>query len=96
MKAIVGSGISLSLLIAMRQTGARTLMGAKLDNISDDFNPSFCVENCIVYIILDPSHMIKKMRGAIDNNKKLLDAESRSYKWVSLLIELLGIILNME
>lgn len=57
-------------------------MGANLNVFTSDFNPSFNVGNSKIHIILDPSHMLKMMRGAIGNRKILYNSENKPIKWL--------------
>lgn len=86
-KAVIECGVVLKSITFdghKSNPGACTLMGANLNIFFNEFDPSFCIENAKINILLYPSHMIKMMRGAIGNKKILYDANDRAIKWVFL------------
>lgn len=66
--AVLKSGIHLTSITFdghRSNPGACTTMGANLDVFSPDFDPTIVVENTKINIILDPSHMMKMLRGSL-------------------------------
>lgn len=84
LKAVIDCGVEVT---SITFDGHRTnpalcgILGANLDVLSDLFNPSIVHEGTVMYIIFDPSHMIKLNRGAIARNM-LIDDERKPIKWV--------------
>lgn len=59
-------------------------LGANLNASSDEFQPYFpnpFDNSKIIYIIADPSHMLKLMRNLLGNHKILLDDNENKIKW---------------
>lgn len=85
MKEVIDCGVLLTSITFdghSSNPGVCEKMGANLDIFSDDFNPSFQIENSNIQIILDPSHMLKMMRGAIGNKNFLYNSEKKPIKWL--------------
>lgn len=85
LKSVISCGVILTSITFdghASNPGACRLMGANLDIFSDEFDPSLYIENTNIKIILDPSHMMKMLRGAIGNKKILYDAQKKPIKWV--------------
>lgn len=57
------------------------ILGANLKVSSDTFNPTVTVQNCELSVILDPSHMIKLVRGIISNQKVLYNSKGEKIEW---------------
>lgn len=84
MRAVIECGIYLTSITFdghASNPGACIALGANLDIFSNQFDPSFYINASKVHILLDPSHMIKMMRGAIGNRKILYDAENKPIRW---------------
>lgn len=85
MKTVIGCGVLLTSITFdghRSNPGVCAMMGANLAVFSNEFDPSFNIGENKIQIILDPSHMIKLLRGAIGNKKNLYDAQKRPIKWV--------------
>lgn len=85
MKAVVGCGVMLTSIAFdghASNPGVCAIFGANLNVFSNEFDPSFYIERNKIQILLDPSHMIKMLRGAIGNKKVLFDAQNRPIKWL--------------
>lgn len=70
MEAVVECGVHLTSITFdghASNPGTCLTMGANLDVFSPDFDPSFYVQGIKINIFLDPSHMMKMLRGAIGN-----------------------------
>lgn len=84
MEKVVESGVYLTSITFdghSSNPGACKSLGANLDIFSNDFDPSFYIKSSKINIFLDPSHMMKMLRGAIGNKKILYDANRKPIKW---------------
>lgn len=59
------------------------ILGANLDISDPNFNPSIKnpSDHTVIYLMLDPSHMIKLMRNLLGNHKVLYDEDNNKIKW---------------
>lgn len=57
------------------------VLGANFKLFSDLFNPSIVLEGSTIYIIFDPSHMVKVNRNVISKNV-IFDSDGKAIKWV--------------
>lgn len=60
------------------------ILGANLNALSDDFQPFFTNpydKSNFIYLIADPSHMLKLMRNLLGNHKMLFDENDDEIEW---------------
>lgn len=58
------------------------LLGAILNVFSDKFQPFFEVKGSKIYVIFDPSHMMKLARNTLGEKKVIFDNERKAIKWI--------------
>lgn len=56
-------------------------LGANLNVYADDFKPYMDIDGHQIFVIFDPSHMIKLVRNALAAKKVLFDANSNPIQW---------------
>lgn len=56
-------------------------LGANLNVFSEDFKPYIEIEGHQIYIIYDPSHMIKLVRNTLGDKGIIYDADGNPIKW---------------
>lgn len=56
-------------------------LGANLNLFSASFNPSFNLKNYEIHVFIDPSHIMKLIRGILATQKVLYDVDGGKIKW---------------
>lgn len=84
-KAIISTG---AILISVSFDGMKSnpnmcqLLGANLNVLSPDFKPYIEIDGHRIYVIYDPSHLLKLVRNTLGEKEVIYDVDKNAIKWI--------------